>query len=225
LQSGGRPAFSILVLLIIAFLIVMLPFSSIFRYRRLRRRRREHGDADESGIFLLVGTLFSLAVLLAALYYYRQNMIEIRLFLQQIRIAGADYIIDTVIVLAAALIVILLASIGAIMFLFLFVKSTEDLNKSVKRRIYLVGTAFTLGSTFLSAFMLTFVSAPPLAAAKVDGPTSVQGHLLGHIDSYWYIFDRKGNLVATHDDEATDVKICNTTTEEATNICTQGKSN
>jgi len=228
--SQWRLALSILFLMIIASILVFYPFSTV----RLVRRMRARENADESHerlkyrrrsltIMLLIGTLIWMAILLTLFYVILQSIMEPKLLLQQLRSASADHIIDTVLVLAAALLVILLAPIGAIRFILLWGGNPQDEDKSERRRGYLIGLAFTLGSTFLAAFMLTFVSTPPLATANVDGSTSVQGHLLTHVDGYWYVFDRNGNIVATHDDKVTEVEICSTTTGKVASTCTQGE--
>jgi hypothetical protein len=224
------------ILLLIVFFIVVLVVGCVFFIRRqldrehAERRMRERENAGESdeqlrrrrrSFVVLVTTLFWL-VIFSGLFYVALSVITAPdLLLQQLRTAGVDYIIDAVIVFAAALIIMLLAPFGAIVLVYLWGDDSRD--KSAKRLGYLRGSALLLGSTFLAAFMLTFVSPPPLPVANVGGSTSVQGHLLTHVDGYWYVFNRKGNLVATQDDKVTDVEICSTTIGNGASACTRGE--
>jgi hypothetical protein len=208
--SPWRLALSVLVLLVIALSFVLTPLSFFLAMSEFRRRKSVL-------IAFTFGMLFWLAILVILFYVTLRSIMEPKLLLQNLRAAGADYIIDAVIVFAAALIVMFLAPAGG----FIFIIQLED--NSLDRGLFLLGLAMVLVPAFLAAFMLTFVSDPPLAAVDVDGSPGVEGTLLTHVDGYWHVFNKQGNLVAIPDDKVSAAEICAPGTAKTANTCAQDK--
>ena len=138
---------------------------------------------------------------------------QLRTVSQNLRTVNANQISDTVIVVVAKGVIILGALLGAGIVILGWLESQF---KPEKGTVISIGLALTLGSTFFAAFLLAFVSSPPLPAVDVsvdaNGSQGVEGTLLTHVDGYWYVFNPKGNLVSVPDDHVTNVNICTSTT-------------
>jgi hypothetical protein len=147
---------------------------------------------------------------------------QLRAVSQNLRTIDATQITDTVIVVVATGVIIVGALFGAGVVIFGWLESQFE---SERGRVISLGLALTLGLTFFAAFLLAFVSSPPLPAVDVsvdvNGSQGVEGTLLAHVDGYWYVFNPKGNLVAVPDDHVTNINICSSTTEKSASICTQ----
>jgi hypothetical protein len=220
-----RLALSLVFLLLCAFFAVTTILGGVITAFAAKKERR----GWSLFIVFVIVTLFWCGLLITLFYITLPSIVKPSSLLQQLRTAEAAYITDAVIVSVAALFVAGIAPGG----LFLFLRpladraqhqdNVADRRRPFRRRPFILVLASIIVPSFLAAFMLTFVSDPPLATVDIDGSRGVEGALLTHVDGYWYVFNPKGNLVAVPDDDVTDVNICSSTAGKATSLCLQRK--
>jgi hypothetical protein len=121
---------------------------------------------------------------------------------QQLHAIGFASLANAVVVFAAAWVALGGANIAAFL---LVIGLTEDRRKNFQGALtVLAASAFTV------AFLLTVTKQPPLPTVTMQPPLptklssssqSAEGHLLTHNEGTWYVFNKRGALVAIPDDK------------------------